>query len=61
MGHFGHCKYCGSDLIVETYKKGRHGGFRMLVYCDNDNCDVKPCSNDDIPSDVMEEVKYFAE
>ena len=61
MGNFGKCKYCGSDLIAEVYKTGRHGSVRMLVYCDNENCNVKPCSDDDIPSAVMEEVKHFAE
>lgn len=60
MGHWGKCKYCGSDIVAEVYKKGRHGMSRMIAYCDNEKCKVQPCTDDDIPSKVMEELKYFA-
>lgn len=59
MGNYGKCKYCGSDIVVEIYKK--HNMPRMIAYCNNEKCNVQPCTNDDIPSRVMEELKYFTE
>lgn len=58
MAHFGRCKYCGQDLTSQVYK-GKYGA-RMIVYCDNDKCEVQPCTNDTIPSFVIEELKCFA-
>lgn len=60
MSNFGKCKYCGSDLISEVYKNGKYKVPRMIVFCGNDNCKVKPCTDDSIPSIVIEEVKHFA-
>ena len=63
MGNFGKCKYCGAELSAESYrmhKNGVHNTPRMLVYCPNDKCPVKPCTNDTYPSAMMAEVKCFA-
>lgn len=60
MSSFGKCKYCGCDLVSEIYEMGRGRTRRMVVFCDNDSCSVRPCSGDNIPSVVMEEVKEFS-
>ena len=60
MGSFGKCKYCGNELKSEVYKKGKCNVPRMIVFCENDNCPVKPCTDDNIPSLVMEELLYIA-
>lgn len=61
MSNWGNCKYCGAELVSDSYRLSKRRGFRLIVYCPNEQCDVKPCSNEGIPSDVLEEVKCFGE
>lgn len=47
------CPYCGSKLIADSYKTKP---VEHIVYCDNDECPVKPCTDSTIPSKVYAEV-----
>lgn len=47
------CPYCGKKLIMDNYKMGK--SLQNIVYCDNDDCPVKPCTDSTIPSRVYAE------
>ena len=48
------CPYCGSKLFWENYVIRRR--VQSIVYCDNDNCSVKPCTDSTSPSNVYAEL-----
>jgi ssDNA-binding Zn-finger/Zn-ribbon topoisomerase 1 len=48
------CPHCGSKLLSDSYKINKQVEF--IVYCNNDNCPVKPCTDSTIPSRVYNEV-----
>lgn len=49
------CPFCGGPVQIETYqidqRKGRPP--RLIVYCDNDNCAIKPCTEDTSPQEAL--------
>lgn len=47
------CPWCGHKLVSDTYKAKP---IQLIVYCDNDNCPVKPCTDATIPSKVYAEI-----
>ncbi|SHN77406.1 hypothetical protein [Desulfitobacterium chlororespirans] len=61
MGKIGiKCGFCGEPLYMDSYKswqKGRAGS--IIVFCDNDECPVKPCSDAVNPSRALAEAKAF--
>lgn len=54
------CPFCGKELKLEVYESGVRGGVgRCIMFCDNDECEVKPCTAMGTPSRVIEEASYF--
>lgn len=50
------CPYCGEKMIWDSYKIGEGKGRQSIAYCDNDNCQVQPCTDSTIPSRVYDEI-----
>ncbi|CDX01277.1 Hypothetical protein DPCES_1390 [Desulfitobacterium hafniense] len=61
MGKIGiKCGFCGEPLYMDSYKprqKGRAGS--IIVFCDNEDCAVKPCSDSTHPTAAIREAKAF--
>jgi hypothetical protein len=53
------CAFCGVKLEMEYYSKGKGKPGKMIVYCNNDSCKVKPCTDDTSPSKAIGEAKLF--
>jgi len=53
------CPFCGDALEMEYYSKGKGMSGKTVVFCGNDNCKVKPCTNETTPSKAIEEAKLF--
>ncbi|MDD4111351.1 MAG: hypothetical protein PHS54_07450 [Clostridia bacterium] len=54
------CPFCGEKLDIEYYSTGIKGKMgKTIVFCSNDNCEVKPCTDDTTPSKAIEEAKLF--
>jgi len=53
------CPFCGEKLELEYYqiKKGRTG--ETVVFCNNDNCKIKPCTDATTPSKAIAEARLF--
>ena len=54
------CPFCGGKLDIEYYSTGIKGkSGETVVFCPNDNCKVKPCTNATSPSKAIEEAHLF--
>jgi hypothetical protein len=67
MEHGIKCPFCGHKLTLHTYKSPKDKRFgidiprvaKAIVFCDNDDCAVMPCTNDTSPSVATAEAKQF--
>ena len=54
------CPFCGQPLTMDTYcMRGRGYAPTLEVFCDNDNCDIKPSSGDQSPSAAFADVNAW--
>ena len=51
------CPFCGEKLTTDSYKVSK--GIEFIAYCDNENCDVQPCTDATTPSKVFAEILSF--
>ena len=60
------CPYCGEEMISDSYPwrhtdgilKGKRSKTTNLLFCDNPNCMVQPCTNDHYKTrELLEEIK----
>ncbi|MNS59247.1 hypothetical protein D3C86_1254410 [compost metagenome] len=60
MGQLGiKCPFCNSNLQMETYWMKKRLAPTCTVFCDNDECKVKPSTIDTSPSQAFEDVKAW--
>ena len=45
------CPWYENRMKMESYTSNQ-----LICYCDNDNCDVKPCTDSTIASKVYQEI-----
>jgi len=55
-----HCIFCGMNLKMETYRLRPRYAPTMIIFCDNDKCEVKPSTIDTNPSAAFADVKAWA-
>lgn len=55
------CPFCTERLKMESYSKMRPGSYppRSTIFCDNDNCEVKPSTIDTYPSAAYADVEAW--
>ena len=54
------CPFCGEALEIEYYSTGVKGkAGKTIVFCNNDNCTVKPCTDETSPSKAIAEARLF--
>jgi hypothetical protein len=53
------CAFCGVPLELEIYPHCKREAPTVIIFCDNDECKVKPSTNDTMASRAFEEVKLF--
>lgn len=51
------CPFCGEELKMEAYRD--MGKISCVMFCDNDDCEVKPCTAVGSPSNVVKEAECF--
>lgn len=41
------CPYCNQPAKIDSYVKGKikGSGISTIVFCDNDECEIKPCTD----------------
>jgi hypothetical protein len=49
------CPYCGKYMVMDIYKRSRKSA-QIIIYCDNNDCKVKPCTDSGSPSRVYAEL-----
>lgn len=49
------CPYCNQPLTYEIYKF--KGEISYILFCENDNCLVKPCTDATTSSKAIEEIE----
>lgn len=50
------CPFCDKEMKFETIERG---SAIMVMFCENDKCNVKPCTDYGTPSEVIAEASQF--
>lgn len=53
------CPYCGVNTKLETYDKGRGKALSTVVFCDNDECTIQPCTAEMSPQLAIADAKAW--
>ncbi|MEG6615372.1 hypothetical protein V6C27_02865 [Peptococcaceae bacterium 1198_IL3148] len=54
------CPFCGEKLDMEYYQSGIKGKMgKTVVFCNNDRCNIKPCTDATSPSKAFKEAELF--
>jgi len=53
------CPFCGEKLEIEYYSNGKGKRGNVMVFCNNDSCKVKPCTDAMNPSATINEARLF--
>lgn len=52
------CTFCGEKLLMDQYRL--QSWFpKVTIYCDNDNCEVQPCTDHVNPSAAFADAKSW--
>lgn len=50
------CPYCNKPLSHEIYQM-KPGQLQYILFCENEDCPVKPCTDATTPSKAIKEIK----
>ena len=54
------CPFCSDNLEMEFYSTGIKGAMGWsVVFCGNDKCPIKPCTDVSSPSKAIAEARFF--
>lgn len=53
------CPYCNEPLEMESYTMPEHISSKMVIFCDNDQCEIKPCTDQMSPSRAFADVEAW--